>query len=416
MSRQMNILVVSDMAPLPVSGGGERALWEMASGIAGRGHRVTILCRAGEKGNRREFSEQGVAIKPFLIDRSSRLKFLRTAIFSPGAMATDIIQNFGIDFLHLHQPLAGYGVSYSSAGSRIPVLYSFHSPAPMEYRNRTGTTPFHRGGFFGVMGAGTLKLMERLCLRRANSVHVMSEYTRNLAKKHYRVPDRKLIKIPGGVDLSRFKPNFERENLRNRLGLEQTGILLMTIRNLEKRMGLDLLIRSMSYLRKDHPDLRLVIGGEGPLRSQLEDLSRKMGLEKMITFAGFIKEEELPAYYQVADYFVLPTTRLEGFGLVTVESMACGTPVIGTRVGATPELLRPVNPDLILWDLSPAAVAEHIDRLLEDYKAGSVEAEDLREASARHASRYYSWEDQVRKLEEQMLAMRESVMEPAGKR
>src|SRR5207248_6833614 len=112
-------------------------------------------------------------------------------------------------------------------------------------------------------------------------------------------------------------------------------------------------------------DAQLLIAGAGSRRADLEALARSLGIAEHVRFLGFVPDADLPLYYQAADCFVLPTRELEGFGLVTVEALACGTPVLGTPVGATPELLDPLDPSLILRGLAPETMAEDIRRYLE---------------------------------------------------
>src|SRR5437667_11474023 len=111
-------------------------------------------------------------------------------------------------------------------------------------------------------------------------------------------------------------------------------------------MGLDLLIRAMAILKRDRPEALLLIGGVGSVGQELESFSEALGLREQVRFLGFIPDEALPLYYQAADVFILATRELEGFGLVTVEALAGGTPVLGTAVGAAPEVLlrQPPSP------------------------------------------------------------------------
>src|SRR5437899_12651573 len=149
------------------------------------------------------------------------------------------------------------------------------------------------------------------------------------------------MKIVGGADVERFHPSGTREAQRQALGLPGDRPLLFTLRNLEPRMGLDTLIRAMATVRERFPRVLLLIGGSGSLRPLLETLTISLSLSEHVRFLGFVPERDLPAYYGAAAAFVLPTRELEGFGLVTVAALACGTPVLGTPGGATPAILEP---------------------------------------------------------------------------
>jgi glycosyltransferase involved in cell wall biosynthesis len=143
----------------------------------------------------------------------------------------------------------------------------------------------------------------------------------------------------------------------------------------------------------------LLIGGAGSQRSKLEARAASLRLQEHVRFLGFVPDVDLPRYYGAADAFVLPTRALEGFGLVTVEALACGTPVLGTPVGATPEILDPLDPSLVFRDASAEAMAQGLERFLESLARDPASAGRLRDASRRHVETRYSWERSIGDLE-----------------
>lgn len=395
----MRILVVSDVSPIAVLGGGERALWELASRLAGRGHALRIVCRAPDPSAAPAVVHHGVPVRHFPVDRRSLLAFIWTSISEARRAVIDEVRTHDPEVLHLQQPLSAFGALTSSAGRRLPSLYTFHSPAPLEYRSRRRMTRQHRGGLVGDVGTALLWVIERASLTRAGRIHVLSDFSASLIWKLYRIGGDRVVKVPGGVDIDRFQPPPDRAVLRRELGLPERRPLLFTVRNLEPRMGLDELIRAMASLRERRPDVLLLIGGAGPLRPELEALVAALGLEGHVRFLGFVSDGDLPRYYGVADVFVLPTRALEGFGLVTVEALACGTPVLGTPVGATPEILTALKPSLVFSSATAAAMADEIERFLEWAARDPVAAERLRAESRRHAETFYSWERSVTDLD-----------------
>ena len=124
--------------------------------------------------------------------------------------------------------------------------------------------------------------------------------------------------------------------------------MLLAVRRLVRRMGLDRLIEAMATLRQKQVDAVLYIVGKGPERLALEELVRRHGLEDTVRFAGFVPDELLPVAYRAADLVVVPTAALEGFGLIAVEALASGTPVLVTPVGGLPEVVSGLSPDLVL--------------------------------------------------------------------
>ena len=408
MTPALRILVVSDVSPLPISGGAERVLWEEASRLHKLGHRVRVLGRSPADGGAETVEQEGVRIRHFPVDRRSPLQFARTSILEARRAAAQELAGTGADVLHLHQPYSGYGVLRSPAGRSIPSLYTFHSPAPLEYRSRLGMTGLHRGGWARSLGIALLWILEGACLKRATRIRVLSNFSADLLWKLYRIPEDRIVRIPGGVDTERFQPAADRTAVRRALGLPAGLPLLFTLRNLEARMGLEILIRAMAILRRHVPEVLLLIGGTGSLRDDLESLTASLDLNDHVRFLGFVPDDQLPPYYQAADLFLLPTRKLEGFGLVTVEALACGTPVLGTSVGATPEILLPLRSDLIFPGTDPDAIAklilEHHHRLRSD----PDEYQDLRDACRRHALDRYAWPPLIKALEEVLLKATET--------
>jgi len=212
------------------------------------------------------------------------------------------------------------------------------------------------------------------------------------------IPGKRIVVNPGGVDLDHFSPPQDREQLKKEVNFPENKIHLLTVRNLEPRMGLDNLLKCMSILKDKKARIHLVIGGEGSEKPYLEKLINEYGLIRDVTMRGFIPIEILPKYYCAADFFVLPTRSLEGFGLVTPESMACGTPVLGTPVGGTIEILSNFDSRLLFKDVSPMAMAEGIQVAINKYFLQDGKYDELRAQCREYAERNYSWQRHVDQL------------------
>ena len=400
MSGPLRVLMVADVSPWGPLGGGERMLWEQARHLAARGHDVRIVSRAeGEAAVHVPVEHERVRIREFPVDRGSIARFIKSSVFGARRLVSEALASQSADVLHVHQPLAGYGALASRAGARLPSLYSFYSPAPLEYRSRRGMTTWHRAGLVGATGTALLWAIERACLKRARLVHVLSDFSADQLWELYAVPRERIVRIWGAAATDRFVPAPDRGAIRQELGLAGDRPLLLTVRNLEARMGLDTLLDAMARLRARRPGALLLIGGTGSLRESLEAQSRALGLDEHVKFLGFVPDAELPRYYQAADIFVLPTRELEGFGLVTVEALACGTPVLGTPVGATPEILRALCPSLVFRGTTPETMAEDLERILAAKERDPDAYARLRAACREHVERRYTWERAAGELE-----------------
>jgi len=162
--------------------------------------------------------------------------------------------------------------------------------------------------------------------------------------------------LRNGVDLDLFHP-ADREKLRAELALR--GPALLSVGNLLAFKGHGLVIEALSLL----PDCQLVIAGEGPDRAAFEALARQLRVSERVRFVGSLSQDDLRRHYCAADALVLASSR-EGWPNVLLEAMACGTPVVATRVGGVPEIVRSQDAGLIIEERSAAAIAHSVRHLL----------------------------------------------------
>jgi glycosyltransferase involved in cell wall biosynthesis len=303
----------------------------------------------------------------------------------------------GVDAVVLHHPLPGMLLADAAARARVPVIALVHSPWREEYEIRDGGRG-PRGRLLGRVRAS----LERRVLTRARRVCAMSRYMAARVVAAHGLSAERVRIVPGGVDRVSFVEPADRHAVRRWLALPETGPLLFCLRNLEPRMGIEHLLGAMPAVLARHPDARLVIGGDGPLAATLRARTTALGLDAAVRFTGFVPESELPHLYAAADLFVLPSEGLEGFGLVTLESLACGTPVIGTRIGATPELLEPLDPTLLADAPTPDALARAILAFLSRGDRASLATR------CRAHTAPYAWDRVAEQLEAELLALTRS--------
>lgn len=168
----------------------------------------------------------------------------------------------------------------------------------------------------------------------------------------------KLHVIPNGYDEKLFKlmPSIE---ARKRLGLPLNKKLLLSVGNLVAVKGHTYLLDAMKFVLKRRDDVILLIVGSGPLRENLCKKTRELNLERNVFFVGGKKHEEIPFWMNACDVFVLPSL-MESFGVVSVESMACGKPVVGTCVGGIPEIVRKHDVGILVKPADPKALSDGI--------------------------------------------------------
>ncbi len=201
-------------------------------------------------------------------------------------------------------------------------------------------------------GVAVKKYVETVVYRRATRFIVLSQAFKTVLRETYGVPDARIDVVPGGVDTRSYDTGLSMAEARAALGWPLERPILLAVRRLVKRQGLENLIAAVAELRHQHPDVLLFIAGQGPLKSVLEAQIQALGVGEHVRLLGFVPDDNLPLSYRAANLSVVPTAAHEGFGLITIESLAAGTPVMVTPVGGLPEALREFSPDLILPDSS----------------------------------------------------------------
>lgn len=200
--------------------------------------------------------------------------------------------------------------------------------------------------------------VERAVYRRASAFIVLSRPFGQILERRFGVAPDKIHVIPGGVDVSRFAIRESRAECRALLGWPQDRPIVLAVRRLMRRMGLDDLVAAAALLRERVPNVLVLIAGIGPVRGELERQIASLGLTDTVRLLGFVPDAQLPSAYRAADLSVVPTVTLEGFGLIVVESLAAGTPCLVTPVGGLPEAVSGLARGLVLRSTGAEAIAE----------------------------------------------------------
>ncbi|HUT53018.1 MAG TPA: glycosyltransferase family 4 protein [bacterium] len=267
-----------------------------------------------------------------------------------------------IDLVHTHTPLHGVAALKELSRSGTLKVNSIHSPWLMEM-----TAQNLWSGQRGIKNAArdflarfAAKHIEAACFSRSDFITADSEYTRTQITRDYgKITGAKNFQVlPGWVDTSRFSPEGPRTDWSPELGRTPRGPVFFTVRGLKPRNGLELLIQAAALVKRAGQDFDLVIGGQGALREKLEALVQELKLTDRVKLLGRVEDERLPVLYRSCDAFVLPTISLECFGIIILEALASGKPVIATPVGAIPELLAPIYPEGLISQVSAGSLAE----------------------------------------------------------
>lgn len=390
----MRVLVIAGWMFPDAEGGSFRAVYESAKGLRARGHEVTVLTQRLNSKLPKDEMLNGIRIIRYKTYPNSSLTFFASTIFLVFWKSLWIRRNF--DVVHAHHLVPTFGFCLANFfPPRKPLVYNFYMARFLEYEDEEA---FKRGEgrktYTIKLFSWILRKMEYFILKSAKDIVVYSEYVRGIIREYYPKGAAKTVLIKPGVDLVRFYPT-DRKSVREKLNLKLEHFIILTVRRLEPRMGIENLIHAMRKISEGFPQVRLVLIGRGSLEKRYRKLVKELGLESTIFFTGWIPDDILVQYYQASDLFILPTRALEGFGLVSLESLACGTPVMGTPVGATPEILGPLGKNFLFKDETWEAISLGIM----DWVYGPFKGAELNSLCRRYVEENYQWDSHIQHLE-----------------
>ena len=218
-----------------------------------------------------------------------------------------------------------------------PLVTHFHGPWALESGVEANKS----------LAVKAKQLLEKSTYQRSKQFIVLSQTFHDILHQEYQVPLERINIIPGGVDIDRFNIADSPAEARSKLMWSSDRPIIFCIRRLAKRMGLENLVAAMVNVCAAYPDALLYIAGKGELAATLQTQISELELSNNVQLLGYVSDEDLPLCYRAANFSVVPTVALEGFGLIVVESLAAGTPVLGTPIGGIPEILRPFSEDLV---------------------------------------------------------------------
>ncbi len=281
------------------------------------------------------------------------------------------------DAINLHFALYSFPI-LDILPKKVPITFNFHGPWAFESKQEVVNKNLSL----------LIKhwLIEQTTYNRCDRFIVLSKAFGNILHQKYQVPWKKINVIPGGVDINYFQPNLSPQEACRQLAWPNNRRILFTSRRLVHRTGVDKLLQAMAMIKPKIPDIWLAIAGSGHIQSTLQQQAKELGLDDNVKFLGFLPDEQLPIAYQAAELTVVPSQSFEGFGLVIVESLACGTPVLCTPVGGMPEILAEFSPDLITTSIEASAIAQKLEQAL----LGNIPIPS-REACRQYAITHYDW-------------------------
>ena len=347
----MRILVATDQWFPDRMGGVARVATDTARGWAARGHEVVVIAPRHDDAPEETVDDR---LRVLRVLPRGRLPQTLTDPVATRRHASRLRERT-FDVVVAHSATSARGLL--AAGFDAPFVYVFHADAAKEARYLRGKIKLGSDWFATVAFEGRLRRLTQQAIRAASPAIVLSNFSREVLSENDPAAADRAVLVSAGVDTTFFTP-AGRDEARAQLGIDTGTRLVFTVRRLEPRMGIENLLAATALL-DDVPDLRVVVVGSGRAAG-LSALRDRLGVASRIDLVGRVTDDELALWHRAADLFVLPTVAYEGFGLATAEALASGTPVVGTPVGATPELLAPLEPRLIARDAEAPGLAEAI--------------------------------------------------------
>ncbi len=351
----------------PYPGGVTEHICHLATEFRKRGHEVHVIApqSAGQRGQTEEVVHAVGAVVPIPINGSvARISLsLRLA-----RRVKEILEREQFDVLHLHEPLLPALPLTVLRYSHAVNVGTFHAFAQS-----------HLGYFYG-------KPILRYFVRKLHGRIAVSPSARDFIAEYF--PGEYEI-IPNGIDYDRFAcpaPPFEK--------YAKSGPNILFVGRLEKRKGLKFLLRAMVGVWDHFPSARLIVVGTGPLLEDYRRLVESRRLEN-VEFVGFVPSDDLPRYYQSCDIFCAPSTGQESFGIVLLEAMASGSPIVASDIDGYRSVVNHGVEGFLVPPKDEQALALCLVRLLSDA--------DLRKKlgqAGRRKAKQFSWD----KVASQVLA------------
>jgi D-inositol-3-phosphate glycosyltransferase len=360
------------------TGGMSVYIRELAKALGECGHMIDIFTRLNNH-NHKTIETLHPNVRLIHLDAVDDEKITKSMLFPYLKDFFRVLEAFrkeaGIayDLIHSHYWLSGQLGQFAQHRWHIPHVLMFHTLGSVKNQTEVGKAETE----FRISAE---KRLAKACHRILAPTHREKERL----IQYYDVAADRIGVVPCGVNLDLFQP-MDKEDARRQLGLTPEVPVLLFVGRFDPLKGIDRLLSTMTHL-KHRGNLRLVIiGGDGdqsPEFKRLQRVSSKLGIQEAVSFVGRVDQKNLPPYYSAADILVIPS-YYESFGLVGLESLACGTPVVSTKVGVLEDILKQNDIGRLVENATPRSLADGIEKILSVSSDSRLRDERIRSAVIR---------------------------------
>lgn len=355
----MKIAILVGLFPPKWLAGTEIATYHLAEHLAQRGHEVHVITSLDE-GLPEENYEKG-----FYIHRLPRTKIRFAGAFIFWADIVRVIEKISPDIVHAQS--LGIGVPALLSKNLLKIPYVVWGQGSDVYLPDWFT-----------------KLTSKTIIKNANSVIALTEDMKRAMQAIY---NRDITIVPNGIDLKEYISELPVQNVE---GAEKR---ILFVGRLHPVKGVQYLLGAMKMVHQELPEAKLILVGDGEEREHLENLTDSLGIRGCVEFAGRVPHERVKDYMNQAEVFVLSSLS-EGFPVTILEAMACGLPVVATRVGGVPDIIKNGTNGYLVDTMNQEQIAEALLNLLQDKQLRKDISENNREGVRR-----YRWDAVAATLE-----------------
>ena len=339
----MKILEISPVFP-PSVGGLEKCVSEIAKGLARRGHEVVVYTTDFPRSKSKE-----------LIDRVlvRRIPAFFSLFHAPVSIFMPYIARENADLVHVHIPpvFGAFSAVIFAKMKGIPLVLTYHN-------DTVGCNTFEN-----FVARIYNMIQDRFLLGNVQLITVPSAaYVKVLIGR--KIDPRIIRVVNNGIDLAGCDKLQKKKEVQEKPGSDRRKLVLY-VGALEKRKGVEFLLRAAREIDERAGDVKIVIVGRGSEKKNLEQLALNLRVDNRVSFKGYVSEEELETLYCESDVFVLPSLY-ESFGLVLLEAMAHRKPVIATRIPGTSELVKADFNGILVEPKNPKKLGDAIMKVLSD--------------------------------------------------